>query len=315
MFDFYARERQHADHLLPLWWALTPAERGKFFSHRYIEARLLAHGIRPTLEIPRGDVPLVVASAADMKVAKQQRIIFVEHGAGQTYSVSNPSYAGGEERERVVLFLCPSNRIAALNLARYPRAVVAVVGCPLLDVLAKIHHERGKQPVVAVSFHWENVLVQESRTTFPFYEQAVLELTQHYKVLGHGHPRIMRHLERQYRSMNIEFVYEFAEVVERADVYACDNSSTLYEFAALGRPVVVLNAPWYRRDVEHGLRFWEYADVGVQVDDPKELVTSIELALQDPPHIRQRRKEIVESVYNADGSATERAIAAMRGIV
>ena len=58
---------------------------------------------------------------------------------------------------------------------------------------------------------------------------------------------------------------DFDEVMERSTLYICDNSSTLYEFASTGRPVVVLNAPWFRRDIEHGLRFWEHADVGVSV--------------------------------------------------
>jgi hypothetical protein len=46
-----------------------------------------------------------------------------------------------------------------------------------------------------------------------------------------------------------------------------DNTSMLYEFAYLGRPTAVLNAPWYRREASHGLRFWD-AIPGQMFDDP-----------------------------------------------
>ena len=92
-------------------------------------------------------------------------------------------------------------------------------------------------------------------------------LAERWTVLGHGHPRILDQLMPVYEELGIEPAYTFEEVLDRASVYCCDNSSTLFEFASLDRPVVVLNPPWYRREVEHGLRFWEAATVGVQVGD------------------------------------------------
>ena len=59
-------------------------------------------------------------------------------------------------------------------------------------------------------------------------------------------PEPPREAIRFYEAHGIEYVPDFDDVLRRADVYACDNSSTLYEFASTGRPVVVLNAPWYR---------------------------------------------------------------------
>ena len=97
----------------------------------------------------------------------------------------------------------------------------------------------------------------------------------------------------------------FEDVVRRADLYIADNTSTLFEFAALDRPVIVLNAPWYRRGVEHGLRFWEFADVGVQVDDPESLVDAIGRALEDRDG--SRRRSIVRALYANLGDATARA--------
>jgi UDP-N-acetylglucosamine:LPS N-acetylglucosamine transferase len=94
-------------------------------------------------------------------------------------------------------------------------------------------------------------------------------------------------------------------------VYVCDNSSTIYEFAATGRPVVVLNGPHYRRDVHHGLRFWDAADVGIQVDHPRDLPDAIEEALRDPEPRRRAREAALGIVYAHRTGAAQRAAAAL----
>jgi hypothetical protein len=62
-------------------------------------------------------------------------------------------------------------------------------------------------------------------------------------------------------------------------VLVFDNTSVGYEFAATGRPVVVLDPPWYRPSVAHGLRFWDAANVGIRVADPAALPEAVERAL------------------------------------
>ncbi len=114
-------------------------------------------------------------------------------------------------------------------------------------------------------------------------------------------------MEAFYDEIGVQFVGEFDDVLRRADVYVTGNSSTLYEFAALDRPVVVLNAPWFRRDVEHGMRFWEYADVRVQVDSPEDLQAGIAEALDDTPARQERRREILDVLYPYRGHASKRA--------
>ena len=112
--------------------------------------------------------------------------------------------------------------------------------------------------MVAVSFHWNYHGIPEMRSAFDWYSKAVVELAKEVTVIGHGHPK-RKDLPDWYRAHGIEYVPNFFEVLRRADVYACDNSTTLFEFASTGRPVVVLNAPWYRQEANHGLRFWDAA--------------------------------------------------------
>jgi hypothetical protein len=114
-------------------------------------------------------------------------------------------------------------------------------------------------------------------------------LARRFTVIGHGHPR-RSELASRYRRAGIEHVASFSEVCRRASIYVADNTSTLFEFAATGRPVVVLNARRYRRDVRHGLRFWDAAGVGPNVDRPRDLPDVVARALEDPPEFREKRE-------------------------
>jgi hypothetical protein len=128
---------------------------------------------------------------------------------------------------------------------------------------------------------------------------------------GHWHPKA-RDVHDWFRSVGVLIFDQFDDVLDEADLYVADNTSTLFEFASTDRPVVVLNAPWYRRDVEHGGRFWQWADVGVQVNEPEFLTMGIDAALNGDEHFAVRRREVVSEVYAyTDGQATDRAVAAV----
>lgn len=282
-------------HLLPLWEALPSVSRGVRVDidgggPQYLPLRSARRA--------SGNA-VVVASFRDMGHAWQRgyrRIAFVEHGAGQSYlGLMNGSYAGGPGRDPIGLFLEPNEAAAARDQAAYPRARVEVIGDPALDDLP-----RGPAPcwdytgpaetlertdcIVALSWHWnwERRGVPELRSALDHYLPALPELARRFHVIGHAHPKALATLEPIYRRLGIEIVSSFEEVCRRASVYVCDNSSTIFEFASTGRPVVLLNAPWYRRDVEHGLRFWAAAGVGRQVDRPEELAEVIACSLSEP---------------------------------
>lgn len=312
--DFVASEQHWLEHLAPVWQQLQ--HRGRFYTPDHLAPQARRLGVKRyplPAQLPSGG-PVVVASYGDLRrVAKADRyLVLFEHGAGFSFSRPHPSYAGGLRwRCLVSLFACPNEYVAARNRAAYPEAMVEVVGSPKMDaVFTSPQRPAGTPPVVAVGFHWDCKVAPETRWAYPHYSGAMGALCDTYQVLAHAHPRCPASLRQELEAAGAEWVPDWQQVLERADIYLNDSSSTLYEFAATGRPVVVLNAPWYRRDVQHGLRFWEHADVGVQVDDPFDLLDAVDLALRDLPAQRKLRSKAVRDVYPVrDGTSAAQAAA------
>lgn len=324
--DFYAPAPHYFDHLEPIYRALSEEYRGQFFIEsgiiEYAKKKLrnvLAMSSRSKLieKLKKNIGLLVVAGIEDVKVATDAgRIpVLVDHGSGQTYIDSkNGSYAGGQKRENVTLFIVPNEWSAKSNRAAYPDTPVEIVGCPKLD---RWHNEepkeRSKKPVVCVSFHWSCEISQETRGGFHYFKDVLPELakSEEFELVGHAHPNLAKFAYPFYHKHRIRILPTFDDVLNEADVYIIDNSSTLYEFADLDRPVVVLNPPWFRRDVHHGLRFWECADVGVNCDKPEDLKDAILKALEDLQEIAQRRREIMKQVYPHKGNSSKLAALAI----
>jgi hypothetical protein len=270
------------------------------------------------LDAPAGGSSLpdvtLVASYKDLVTARRrgaERIVLAQHGAGQSYggdvrSERHPSYPGGDDNGDVGLFLVPNEHAARRWQEAYRNATVRVVGCPKLDTIPDRQIDPiAPHPVVAISFHSEVRIVPEARSAFAWYARGLPALAERYKVLGHAHPRAAYAVAKTYKRLGIEWVPDFDEVCRRADVYVCDNSSTLFEFAATGRPVVVMNAPWYRRDVRHGLRFWEGSLAGESINRPEELCDAVDDALRYSWGFV--REAVVEHVYAYRHGAAQRA--------
>jgi hypothetical protein len=310
--DVLASEEHFADHLYPVWQALS--DPGDFILSHELVSTKLRRWEGANASINDSSRPILVASYGDLKRARRQgrkRIARIEHGAGQSYIVPrlNGSYAGGRDCEDVSLFLVPNQYSADLWTKAYPKAQVEIVGCPKLDTLPV--KDPTEPLTVCISFHWDGYLVPETVSAFGHYRGILPVLAATYNLIGHGHPRAHALLERRYRRLNIEFVRDFAEVCRRADTYVCDNSSSMYEFASTGRPVVVLNQPMYRKDVEHGLRFWSAADVGAQVDTAGALLGWVAVAAADPQHDRKAREQALDIVYAYRSGAAQRAAAVL----
>lgn len=315
--DVVATAPHYVDHALPIWLALPEAERRHFYVSPG-SARDDIPGVRSIAELGRDRaVPTLAVAHGDFKAARaarRRKLALGQHGAGQSYGGDggdHPSYPGGRDQAEASLFLVPNRHAAARTIAAYPRARVELVGCPKLDELPRRRRDPGDPPVVAFSFHFPTHVAPETATAFRIYRGNISQLSKSLKVLGHAHPRMLRQLRRWYQAVRIELVPSLVDVFERADLYVCDNSSSIFEFAATGRPVVLLNHPHYRRDVEHGLRFWEAAGVGIQVNRGRELAPAIEAALEDGPVLQAAREAALDLVYEPRRGGAQLAAAAL----
>ncbi len=313
MIDAVAREDHFTDHIIPIWLALPAEQRGTFYAlHPRPGIPNMAGGIPP-----RGNTPTLAASAGDMKRSRRsgRPVALMEHGCGQSFggdpkSSIFSSYAGGRDRD-AQMFLHPGQHPAGRDRKAYPKARVEVVGCAKLDTLP--HRVPDGKTTVCVSFHWNCAVAQETRPAYDAFQDHVRKLAKApgLTVIGHGHPRVIQRLKQWYRRIGIETVMNFEDVCRRADVYVNDASSTLFEFASTGRPVVVLNSPRYRRNVDHGLRFWEASGVGVNVSVQDDLEGAVRLALTDPLEQQQAREAALDLVYAYRTGGAARAAAAL----
>lgn len=307
MIDAYASQSHYWDHIAPIWQHLLPSERGTLY---------VSPAVAPYVTIPHTTVrlppaarhPVIVAGAPDLPKVGKRPVVFVEHGTGQTYSVPHSSYAGGPDRQTVRLFLCPNQRVARANRDAYPSTPAVVVGSPRVEWLARRLPEIRERPVVA--WHWNCDLVPETRTAFPQYRRILPELAGW---IGHGHPRIWGTVETAYKHARLEPVQWWADVIKAGpSVVVADNTSIQWEAVALGIPVVFVNASWYRRDINHGLRFWEYSDCGPHVNHPSELAEVAKTVRDWAGVYDVRRREVAGLLYGQSSGSAWRAADSIR---
>ena len=324
LIDALGRRVHYIDHLAPTWHALPAEARGSFLVPAGPEGKVAAAHARAlgiTADIlpnTKTDRLTIVAAVIDHgdAVSRGRPIAYLNHGVGQAWRDKHgrliPSGVGKPKRD-VRAFLAPGPFAARITREVHPNATVHEVGSPKLDGWLA-HRPRAGPPVIVVSTHWDHALTPESRSAFPHYLPAIIALAKRQDVLvmGHAHPRAANSVRPRLATAGIPFLTTFDQVLEQASVYITDSSSTLFEFAATGRPVVVLNAPAYRREHHHGLRFWEAASVGVNVDHPSELQAAVLEALEDAPERQAARAAALAIAYAPlDGRATERAVTAL----
>jgi hypothetical protein len=258
-------------HILPVWNNLPDSMLGEVLC---VQNPSLSH----VKHWGKDDV-VMVAGFPDIEVAGGRPTIYVEHGAGQSYigarGQSANYYHGGEHPENVIAYLGPRQDV----IDAWGRPGYAC-GAPICDPYPL--HGQGR--TAALTFHWaggapHKVGVPEAGTAFEHYVEQMPAIVSRLRkngwdVIGTRHPRFNR-MRGYWERLGVEAVEDAHEVRLRAQLVIADNTSLLYEAMYLGRYVIALNCPDFRRDVEHGLRFWENAP-RLQCDDADALIDMID---------------------------------------
>lgn len=307
MIDSFASATHYVDHLAPIWNTLE--DRGTFWAGSDRVAQHARHrGVPdPRVGRPDGQRPVMVAAHRD-ELAVDGPIILVEHGAGQHYGGHDASGAGAQ-RPRIILYLGPNQATCDRMAAVAPQAVRVPVGCPKLDAW------HGWQPTVpdglptvGLTWHWPARTWPEAGWAWPTFRRSVPAVAARWPTIGHGHPRVFGHLIGDYRRAGITPEHDATTFLSRIQLLVADNTSLIFEAAAIGLPVVLLDSPTYRRGVEHGLRFWEWANIGPRTRDPAALVDVIAEGWARRDDYRPVREQMRAAVYGRwDGQASQRA--------
>lgn len=295
MIDAFCSAAHYARQMRPVFDALPDSHRGTWYD---------AH------EDPDGGDVVVVGAYRDLRwVGRRYRhTCLVEHGIGQSYTTQpdHPAYTGGH-RDGYDLLLAPGPHVDD------PAArATAYIGSPSDGEARPIRGSPASALLTrfAVSFHWNCGVAVEAGTALWEYLPHLAEQAAKLPggLLVHAHPRIQPDVFEQVSGQpGLEPCPTFEQVVAEAWCYAVDNSSTLYEFAALDRPVVVLNSQFWRRDVVHGKRFWQWADVGEQISGGGQLAGAMLRAVDVDPQATRRRR-IVGEVYAGNTQAGVEAL-------
>jgi hypothetical protein len=329
--DFFARRAHYIDHLAPVWNALPTARRGRFHVPQELGAYARQELQEPCLEIfqggiPPGNNPILTAAYGDLnKVVRNlnRKIITMEHGVTQGFGTAAYPSAQIGNRSRVDLALLPNEYVAG-RFRAIRETPCEVIGTPKMDRWANLnwladmpgfnvfpHEWPRRELTLAIAFHWGDKRSRppESGSAFEHYSSILTELAARYHVIGHAHPLASPMHKQYFERAGFEWVEDFREVLRRADVYLNDLSSTMYEFLVTGKPVVTLNAPWFRRDVHWGIRFWDYSDVGVMVDRPEDLFPAIDGTINGYASIFvDARRRAVNDLYPYAGKSAQRAV-------
>jgi hypothetical protein len=270
-----------------------------------LAAALAATEIRNPASLP-DSAWLIVASRRTARHAPAANVILIEHGAGQMYQHD----AGGVPytHDNVRLFIAPRQQVADRGAVLFPNAE-RIVASPYLE-----HLPRPGGGLVTYTTHSNAATAPESRSTWDHYQWALRSLVDAHPTQFHSHPRMINLVQPRAQHLSRPYEPDWPTALAGSSALVVDNSSVMWEACAVGLPIVICNAPWYRRDVEWGMRFWEYSDAGPQVDHPGELVAAVDAVLRHDEW-GKRRAEVAGLIYERVTGSTVRAVEAVLSLM
>ena len=335
VLDFLARRPYFLDHLLPIWEALSPAERGTFYVADNMMEIAAGRGIETEKNQPYRDDPtkedcgdcghnhiLTCAYGDAVRAANfdnKRKVILMEHGIGLTFG--RGAYADGlGQRKKIDFFPVPNEHTKNKCHPELKDKPHPIVGMPKLDKWAgefSKPHPMTDKPVIGIAFHHgdKNTGPRETGSAWEHYIDALPELSKKYNLLLHIHPMANPYYVYGELINQAEFTKDFNEVMHRADIFIGDCGSAPYEFLVTGKPVILLNAPWFDKKKTYGLRFWDYTNIGIQVEHSSGLDAAIQRTIENPGEYELARRQAVHDLFPYLGKSTERTIEVIRGFL
>lgn len=232
---------------------------------------------------PQPATPTITASRIDawtLHTAGYRNIVLIEHGAGQSYVVPDGSGswrrfdAGNDGRVNPsVRHVWATNQWALDAVAPWtPNADHAIVGAAHVTELAtRRATDRDPDPVeqvrptIGVVLHWPHPVCPESRSSWPWFQIMIARMLTRLpmaRVVIIPHPKFPRNQiarsEMVRRHPGIIVDHDWLLWSARVDMMIGDNTSMMWEAAAIGIPTVWCWPPHWRtpaRVPPHGLRF------------------------------------------------------------
>lgn len=292
MFGMLGSQQSYRDHMRPIWDALSEEERGCWAESQ--------SGITTAST-------WLDASQRDFTALRRFGVkrVHMEHGVGLQWYPARQL----QQLQQADAIAAPNAWIADRFKERSRRLRVEIIGTPKMDLL----HALEPGDAAAISIHWTGVLRQRE-TSLTAWRPLMEELAGAHELLGHAHPKIWKQAERLYREIGIEPVQSFEEICSRASLYFCDHGSTLYEWAALDRELVLLRRPGHQQQVPQasGLLWESFSGIGPELKLGGSLRAALEAAAD--PQYRTARQEASALLYPYIGSATQRAVRLLREI-
>ncbi|HND47902.1 MAG TPA: hypothetical protein PLL95_05035 [Anaerolineales bacterium] len=320
--DFLARQPYFVDHLLPIYLALPSHLQGDFYAmgatvRNRLVGKVPAQNIRDYVDDGEcGHMPIVTAAYGDAVRASTadpiRRVILIEHGVGLTFGKA--AYADGAgQRNRFALIPVQNQFVFNKVHPEVKHIPHPIVGVPKLDKWKGYKKVAPKdKPLIVFAFHHgdKHSRPAEVGSAWEHYYEHLPILAKSHNIAVHHHPssggtrQVFTDLIRQH---GIREILEFDEVMSSADVLINDCGSASYEFTVTGKPVILLNAPWFDPKREWGIRFWSYADTGIQVNNPGELHGAILDTLALDPR-RLQRERAVRDLFPHFGNSVNKIV-------
>lgn len=303
---FLATESYYVDHLVSIWLALPKKARGPFFCSTSASEAVFRYGINHRkvvhltgnrkqiirqLKKHRFKGPILTASFGNwrMVTAAGFRNPYIPHGQGGPSSGASTN-VWETNAEKLDLMLCPS------HYAVLPPIVSAVIcGQPKLDRWYG-YKPKNQKPILALSFRW-----RDEHSALYHYLPYLKELKGRAKeagidLLGHGHPLKWKdEFLPLWKNLGIPYTPSFEQVLEKADVYAADCSSSSFEFVGLDRPIIFLDCPKYIGETRAPRFTMDRA--GIINKRPIELIDDALKALEDPIEVATMRRDVADILH------------------